>query len=181
MTIIELWLPIVASAVAMFVASFVIWALLKYHNSDYNGTGDEEAVRAALKGSAPGFYFVPFCLDPAEAKKPEMVQKLEEGPLAYITVAKSGMPNMGKSMIQMFVYFLLVGVLCAYVVSRTVAPDADYLAIFRVAGTVAFIANSFALIPESIWFARPWSMTIKNFIDALIYALLTAGIFGWLA
>lgn len=181
MTIIDLWVPIVGSAVAMFVASFVIWAVLKYHNSDYSGTSNEESVRAALKGSAPGFYLVPFCLDPAEAKKPEMVQKLDEGPLAYITVAQNGTPNMGKSMLQMFVYFLLVGVICAYVVSRTVAPNADYLEVFRIAGTVAFIANSFALIPESIWFARPWSMTAKNFIDALIYALLTAGIFGWLA
>lgn len=64
--------------------------------------------------------------------------------------------------------------------SRTLAPDADYLAVFRVAGTVAFVANSMALVPESIWFGRPWSITAKNFVDALIYALLTGGVFGWL-
>ena len=181
MTILSLWLPIPVSAVAMFLASFLIWAILRYHNRDYSGTADEEAVRAALRGSAPGFYIVPFCLDPAEAKKPEMRQKLEEGPLAYITVAKNGMPNMGSQMILMLAYFLIVGVLCAYFVSRTLTPDADYLSVFRVAGTVAFVANSFALIPESIWFSRPWSMTAKNFIDALIYAALAGGIFGWLA
>jgi hypothetical protein len=80
----------------------------------------------------------------------------------------------------MFVYFLAVGVLCAYFVSRTLAPDADYLSVFGVAGSVAFIANSFALVAESIFFERPWSMTLKNFIDAFIYGLLTGGVLGWL-
>jgi hypothetical protein len=181
MTILGLWLPIIVSAVIMFFASFLIWAVFNYHNRDFSPTGDEEAVRAALKGSAPGFYIVPFCLDPAEAKKPEVRQKLEEGPLAYITVGKSGMPNMAPRMVQMFAFFVLVGVLCAYFVSRTLAPDAEYLSVFRVAGTVVFIANSFAVVPLSIWFDRPWSMTVKDFIDALIYAVLAGGVFGWLA
>ena len=76
---------------------------------------------------------------------------------------------------------MLVGVTCAYFVTRTLAADADYLTVFRVAGTVTFVANSFAYIPESIWFGRPWKMTLKNFVDALIYSLVTGGIFGWLA
>ena len=181
MTILSLWLPIIVSAVAMFFASFLIWAVLNYHNRDYRGAGNEDAVRAALKGSAPGFYILPFCLDPAEARNPEVRQKFEEGPIAYITVAKNGLPYMAPRMVLMFAFFVLVGVICAYFVSRTLAPGAAYLSVFRVAGTVAFIANSFALVPESIWFSRPWSMTLKNFVDALVYALLTGGVFGWLA
>jgi hypothetical protein len=81
----------------------------------------------------------------------------------------------------MFVFFVMVGILCAYFVSRTLPLDADYLTVFRVAGTVAFLANGIALIPESIWFGRPWSMTVKSLVDALIYGLLTGGVFGWLA
>lgn len=181
MGIIDLWLPIVVSAVVVFIASSLIWAVLKYHNRDYQKTGDEEGVRAALKGSKPGFYVLPYCLDPGELKNPEVKQKFVDGPLAYITVTPNGVPPMGPKLIGMFVYFLFVGVLCAYFVSFAVAPGADYLAVFRVASTVAFIANSVALIPESIWFSRPWSMTVKNFIDALIYGLLTGGVFGWLA
>lgn len=180
MGIIDLWLPIVVTAVVLFVASSLIWTLLKYHNSDYSKTDDEEAVRAALKGTKPGFYLLPYCLDPADLKDPAVKQKYEDGPLAYITVTRNGVPAMGPKLIGMFAFFLLISVLCAYVVSRTLGPDASYLSVFRVAGTVAFIANSVALIPESIWFERPWSMTIKNFIDALIYSLLTGGIFGWL-
>jgi hypothetical protein len=35
-------------------------------------------------------------------------------------------------------------------------------------------------IPQSIWFKRQWSTTLKQVFDGLIYALLAAGTFGWL-
>lgn len=180
MGIIDLWLPILVSAVVCFVASSVMWALLKYHNSDYKKTNDEESVRAALKGNEPGFYLLPFCLDQAELKNPEVKQKYDDGPLAFITMVPNGVPAMGPKLIGMFVFFLVVGALCAYVVSLPYVATAEYLHVFRVTGTVAFIANSMAIVPESVWFSRPWSMTIKSFVDALIYALLTGGVFGWL-
>jgi hypothetical protein len=161
--------------------SSAIWVLFKWHNSDYTKTEREEDVRAALKGAKPGYYVLPFCIDYADMAKPEVQKKMNDGPIAYINVAPNGMPSMGPKMISMALYFLLVSVICAYMVTRTLAPDADYLAVFRIAGTVAFIANGLAVIPESIWFARPWSMTAKNLMDALIYALITGGIFGWLA
>lgn len=180
MGIIELWLPIVVSAAVCWIMSAVIWALLKYHNRDYRKAANEDAVREALKGNEPGFYLLPYCVDPAELKDEGVKKKYEEGPLAYITMLPNGLPAMGGRLAGQMVYFLIVGVVCAYFVSRTLTPEADYLAVFRIAGTVAFIANSFAYIPDSIWFGRPWSMTIKNFIDALIYGLLTGGVFGWL-
>jgi len=179
-SIIDLWLPILVAAVVCFFASALMWALLKYHNRDYKRASDEEAVRAALKGSTPGFYIVPFCLDPADAKNPEMKEKFDEGPLAYITVGKNGMPSMGPNLVGMFIYFVAVSVLAAYFVTFSLTLESDYLHVFRVAATVSFIANSFAVVPESIWFSRPWSMTVKNFIDAGVYSLLTGGIFGWL-
>jgi hypothetical protein len=33
---------------------------------------------------------------------------------------------------------------------------------------------------KSIWFGQPWSATVKDVLDGLIYGLLTAGVFGWL-
>jgi len=180
MGIIDLWLPIVVSAGVCWVMSSVIWVVLKYHNSDYKKLVDEDAARAGLKGHSPGYYLMPHCLDPADMKNPDVKQKFDDGPIAYITLLPNGVPAMRPKMIGMVLYFLAVGVLCAYFVSRTLAPDADYLAVFRIAGTVAFVANSFAVIPESIWFGRPWSITVKNAIDALIYGLLTGGVFGWL-
>ena len=181
MGIFDLWLPVLVSAAAMFVASSIIWMFLRWHNSDYRQTQDEDTARAALTGARPGFYLLPYCMDPAEFKRPEVRQKFEEGPIAYITVVPNGIPNMAPRLIGMFLFFVLVGILSAYFVSRTLGSDAAYLEVFRVAGTAAFVANGIGVIPESIWYGRPWPMTLKYLLDALIYGLLTGGIFGWLA
>ena len=37
-----------------------------------------------------------------------------------------------------------------------------------------------SLFQMSIWYRRAWSTTIKTTVDGLVYALLTAGMFGWL-
>ena len=88
---------------------------------------------------------------------------------------------MGPKLLMSFVYYLLVGVLCAYFVTRTVVPGGDYLDVFRVAGTTAFAAYGIAYVQDSIWFGRAWSLTAKSLLDALLYGLVTGGAFGWLA
>jgi len=180
MTIMTLWQPILAAGVLMFIAGSVIWMFMPWHKKDWQPCSNEEGARSGLRGLAPGQYNLPHCMDPAELKDPEVRKKFEDGPVAFITVLPSGAPTMGAKLLMMFIYNILVAIVCAYFVSRTAAPDADYLAIFRIAGTVAFVAYSMAYIQESIWFGRPWSATAKNFLDALIYGLLTGGVFGWL-
>lgn len=181
MTIMTLWMPILVSAIVVFLAGAVIWMAMPWHKTDWARTSDEEGVRAALKGATPGQYTVPNCIDQAQFKEPDMQQKFIDGPQAFITIVPNGLPNMGPKLAMMFAYNVLVAVLCAYFVSRTAAPGADYLAIFRIAGAVAFVAYGVAYVQESVWFGRPWSATMKTFLDALIYALLTGGVFGWLA
>jgi hypothetical protein len=181
MGIIDLWLPIVVSAAAVFFASAAVWMLLKWHNSDWHRSGDEEAVRRALSGSAPGVYLVPYVMDPGQLKEPAVSKKYVDGPQAYVTVVPNGLPAMGGKLARTFIFYLFVSVLCAYVLTRTIGTDAAYLEVFRVTGTVAWTAYGLAYVQDSIWFGKPWSITIKNLIDALIYGLLTAGIFGWLA
>jgi hypothetical protein len=180
MTIMTLWQPILVSAVLTFIAGAVIWMVMPWHKTDWKKTADEEAVREALKSTGPGMYSLPHC-EPAQFKDPDMQQKFKDGPQAFITVVPSGLPQMGGKLLLMFVYNLLVGIMCAYFVSRTVVHGADYLTIFRISGTVAFTAYGFAYIQESVWFGRSWSLTGKTFLDALIYAVLTGGAFGWLA
>jgi len=181
MGIAALWMPILVSAVLVFFASALVWMIMPWHKTDYKKTDNEEAVRSALSGSSPGAYMLPYCKDPSEFKNPDVAQKYIDGPQGFITIIPNGTPQMGSKMAMMFVYFLFVGILCAYFVSRTAAPDADYLAVFRIAGATAFIAHGIAGIPDSIWFGRPWSLTAKNMFDALLYGLLTGGAFGWLA
>jgi len=52
--------------------------------------------------------------------------------------------------------------------------------VFRVAGTVAFMAYGVGHIVNSIWMGQPWSNTLKHVFDGLVYSLLLAGTFGWL-
>jgi len=181
MSIAALWLPILVSAVFVFIASAIVWMAMPWHKTDFRKTRDEEGVRAVLRGHEPGYYLLPYCIDPKELKKPEVEQKYVDGPQAYITVVPNGLPQMGPKLIMSFVYYILVGIICAYFVSRTAVPDAGYLATFRIAGAVAFVAYGIAYIQDSIWFGRPWPITAKYLFDALIYGLLTGGTFGWLA
>ena len=181
MSIVALWLPILVSAVVIFIASALVWMVMPWHKSDFSKSADEETVRAALKDARPGYYMVPYCIDPAELKDPEMQTKYVEGPQAFITIVPNGLPNMAPKLIMSFLTYLVVGVICAYFVSRTAGADASYLSVFRISGAVAFIAYGMAYIQDSVWFGRPWSLTAKNLFDALIYGLLTGGCFGWLA
>jgi hypothetical protein len=181
MNIQSMWLPIIASAVMVWIMSALIWTVLPWHKKDFAKTGDEEAVRAALKGLQPGTYSLPHCADHSAFNDPDMQRKMEEGPQAFITVIPSGLPKMGGKMALSFVNSLVVGMLCAYMVTRTLGADAEYLAVFRISGTVAFIAYGYAFVMDSVWFGRPWGHTAKSMFDALLYGLLTGGAFGWLA
>jgi hypothetical protein len=82
--------------------------------------------------------------------------------------------------VQWFVYLLAVSTLSAYVVGRSTAPGAVYMHVFQLISSVAFIGYALALWQMSIWYRRAWNVTIKATIDGLIYAFLTAGVFGWL-
>lgn len=113
-------------------------------------------------------------------KSPEFVEKMTKGPVAFMTVIKSGTPSMGTSLVLWFLYSVVIGVIAAYITSRAVGPGAEYLSVFRFAGCTAFVCYVVALWQNSIWYKRAWSSTIKNSFDGLVYALLTAGVFGWL-
>ncbi len=98
----------------------------------------------------------------------------------FMTVLPNQLPGMGGRCFLSVLYYLIVSGILADVAGRTLAPDTDYLSVFRLAGTVAWLAYGFSRIPESIWSGLPWSQQVKGLIDALVYAMLTAGAFGWL-
>ena len=178
----DLWLPVVLSAVLVFVASSIIHMVLPYHRGDYgrlpNGAGVMEAMRK--EGVGPGNYAFPCPGSAKEMRSPEMLKKYEQGPVGFLNVLPSGAPAMGKNLIQRFVFCLVIGFLTAYLAGRTLGPGSDYLQVFRVAGTVAFLGYAGAAPIGSIWEGDKWSTTVKNVFDGLVYALLTAGGFGGL-
>jgi hypothetical protein len=176
-----LWLPIVLSAVIVFIASSILHMVLHYHQSDYRKLPDEEKTLSALReaGLQRGLYTFPFCTH-KDMKSPAIQQRFQTGPVGMLTVFPSGPPALPKFMGMWFVYCLIIGFFAAYLTWHTVTPGSNYLVVFRVAGTAAFMAYGLGTLANGIWKGQTWSMTIKEAIDGLIYALLTAGTFGWL-
>ena len=181
-SIMSLWLPIVLSAVAVFILSSVMHMVLTYHSTDYGKVPNEDQVRDVIRnaGVQPGGYMFPHATGLKEAGSPEMVEKFNQGPVGLLTMLPNGQVVMPKHLAQWFGFCLLMGVFVAYVTSRTVDPGVEYLAAFRVAGTVAFLGYGMGEIPQSIWQGRSWGTTAKHVFDGLVYALFTAGVFGWL-
>lgn len=176
----SLWLAILLAGLVSFLASAVIWTVMPHHKNDYKALPDEGAARAALGALAPGQYDIPHVSSPNELKKPEIRKLFEDGPVGFFTAVPRGVPNMGKMMVMSLVGFIVVSFLVAYVASRTLAPGTEYLQVFRITGTVAWLAYGFGVIPDTIWFGKPWSGLVKYLLDALVYGLLTGGVFGWL-
>lgn len=178
----HLWLPILLSAVVVFIASSVLHMVLKYHQGDYKGLSNEDAVRAAINAghAGPGQYMIPYCANPKEFATPAMSQKLMEGPVAVCAIRANGQVRMGPMLGAWFVFVLVISFFTAYVLSRTMPLGTPYLEVFRTAGTVAWMGYAGAEITNSIWRYQPWTVTWKNVFDGLIYGLLTAGVFGWL-
>lgn len=181
-TIDMLWLPILLSAVFVFLVSSVIHMALPWHKGDYSKVPNEDKVMDALRPFAipPGDYMMPRASSMKDMGSPEFTEKMKKGPVMIFTVVPNGPATMGKSLTLWFLYSVLVGFFAAYVTGRTLAAGADYLEVFRYIGTTAFLGYSLALLQTSIWYRRAWSTTIKSMIDGLIYALVTAGVFGWL-
>ena len=177
-----LWLPILLSSVIVFVASSIIHMVLPWHKTDYPKVPDEDRVRNALRPFAipPGDYMVPRCDDTKELRTPEFAEKLNQGPVIVMTVLPNGQWSMGRNLGLWFLYCAVVGVFAAYVAGRALPAGASYAHVFQFVGATAFIGYALALWQMSIWYRRAWSTTIKATIDGLIYALLTAGTFGWL-
>jgi hypothetical protein len=177
-----LWLPILVSAVLVFVASSILHMALKYHNSDYRKFSNEDDVRAAInKGNAaPGMYIMPWAMGPEAMKDPATAEKFAQGPVAVTYLRPKGMTQMGTLLGQWFVYLLIVSFFIAYIAAHTIAAGAPYLVVFRVVGAVGFLAYAGARPQTAIWWGEPWSANIKDVIDGLIYGCVTAGVFGWL-
>ncbi len=176
-----LWLPILLAAVIVFVASSLMHMVIPYHQSDYKKLPDEDKIISTLRaaGLQRGLYTFPHTTH-KEMKTPEMQEKFKQGPVGFITAFPTGTPNMPMFLAKWFGFCVIVGVFVAYITGRTVAPGVDYLAVFRVAGTLGFMAYGLGHLSDGIWKGQTLSATLKEVFDGLIYGLLTAGVFGWL-
>lgn len=177
-----LWLPVVVGAVLVFFASSVLHMLTGWHKSDYPKLPQEDAVMAALRplDIPAGDYLMPCPSSREEMMTPEFKAKFERGPRLMMTVFEPGPHKMGKQLATWFLYLLVIGLFSGYIAGRALPPGASYLDVFRFVGATAFLGYGAALWQNTIWYQRATLTTVKSSIDSLLYALLTAGAFGWL-
>ncbi len=179
----QFWLPILVSAVFVFVASSLIHMVLKYHSNDVGAAPNQDALQNALKGAAPGWYGVPMAPDPKERMSAEWLKKWADGPSAMLTVFAPGPMNMGAMLTKWFVLNLVVSFFTAYVAAHALGTGMDaphYLGVFRVVGTVGFMAYGLGTAGDVIWYGRPLRAWGLSLVDALIYGCVMGGTFGWL-
>jgi len=178
----DLWLPIVLSSVLVFIASSILHMVIPIHKNDYKKMPGETAVLAAMReqGVKPGQYMFPCAGSMKNMCTPEMTAKFALGPVGHATVLPNGAPAIGKSLIQWFLFSVLISVFVAYIGHLAVSYGAEYRQVFRVTGTVGVLAYGIAVIPDSIWKGVSWCTTAKFVFDGIVYGLLTAGTFAWL-
>lgn len=179
--LVSLWMPIVLSAVIVFALSSIIHMVTKWHANDFPLVADQGRILDAIRklGLAPGDYGFPRPKDMADMKSPEF-QKMYEGGPVMMTVLPPGPMAMGGTMGKWFFFCLVVNLFAGYVASAALGPGTTYLKVFQVVGTSAFMGYAFAIWPLRIWYKRGMTLTVKGTIDGLVYALFTAGTFGWL-
>src|SRR5262245_24387188 len=108
-----LWLPILLSAVVVFIESSIAHMVLPFHRNDLRRlpTEKEDEVLEVLRrvSAAPGDYGAPHPGSAAGMKEPAFVAKMTKGPVAFMTIAPGGPPSMVSNLVQWFVYSIVVG------------------------------------------------------------------------
>ena len=174
----DLWLPIVLSAAAVWVASALAWMLLPHHRKDFKGLPNEDALMNAVRSQniAPGLYGFPDMHDCDKMKDPAFKAKMEAGPMGTLHVWPPGF-KMGGKMFASFVFYVVVSALVALLGAITLHHGEDYHRVFHVTVLAAVMGYCLAGIPNAIWFNTPPRNVAMNLIDGIVYGVITAAIF----
>ena len=138
----ELWIPILVSAAAVWVASSILHLVIPIHNNDYAGLPEEDAVLDAMREQPlpPGEYAFPFSASMKELGEPEMIEKHKRGPVGFLTIQPNGPPGIGRNLALWFAYSIVISIFAAYITSFLTINSAREA--FRLTGTVAVLSLS---------------------------------------
>lgn len=178
----SLLVPMLLSAVAVFVLSFILHVVIPFHRNDVRKIPREDEFLAAIRAfNIPaGDYAAPHADSAAAMKDPAFVEKRAKGPTVIMTTAPGAPPPMSVTLTKWFIYCVVVSLFAGYIASRTLPAGTDYMAVFRIVGTTAFMGYALALPQAWIWWMKDGPATFRSMIDGLAYALVTAGVFGWM-
>lgn len=178
----ELWLPILLSAVFVFIVSSIIHMATPMHKGDFRKMPGEEKVLAEMRaqGLQPGSYGFPCCESMKDMGSPEMTAKCKLGPVGFMTVVPNGPCNMGKSLVLWFLYSILIGVIVACATASSLHRGAPFANVFHLTALAAVLGYAVGGLPESIWKGQKWSITLKFVFDGILYGITTGLTFAWL-
>lgn len=181
-SLMSLLVPILLSAALVFLASFVLHMVVPFHRNDIKRVPREDEFLAAIRGFdlPAGDYVAPHAESPSAMKDPAFIEKRAKGPTVIMTTRPGAPPPMSAILPKWFLYCVLVSVMAAYVASRTLPPGTDYRQVFQIVSTTAFMGYAVALLQNWIWWMKDGPATFRTMVDGLAYALLTAGVFGWM-
>ncbi len=177
-----LWLPTLAATIIVFIASFITHMVLPHHRTDFDGIGEEDRFLAELRtfDLTRGQYVFPFASSPVDLKDPEYQTKVKQGPTGILLMGPNEVGPTTRQLVMHFLHLLVISAIVACIAGATLAGGAEYIKVFQVAGGAAFLGYAGAIPGNSIWFHFSWPMSLKTVLDALVYAGLTGGTFGWL-
>ncbi len=171
-----LWLPILVSAVAVFIASSLVHMVFKWHNSDYRALPNEDDAAAVLRAGnlSPGMYHMPHCVDMKDLQREDVKARFRAGPIALITVLPNGEPKMGTSLRNWFILNVVVSVIAGAITVQSLGLEVDHGRAGHLAGLIAFLTYGGACVQQSVWMGKPWLSTFKDLLDAFIYGTVVA-------
>ena len=177
-----LWLPILVTAVAVFVASSLIHMVFKWHNLDYKKLTNEDAVLAAIRAGSPepGQYVLPHCADMKDLQTEELQKKFREGPVGFMTLKRPGPPTIGGALGKWFVFNLAVAGIVGVIALRMYGLQADPRRAAHLVGVLSLLTYSGGSVQQGIWMGKPWGSVAKDLLDGAIYATVSALSFWWL-
>jgi len=178
--LLELWLPIVLSAIALFFASFLAWTVLPHHKPDWKKIPDEASFMEKIKAMniPPGMYIFPM-VKAEEMKDPEKKRLLEGGCQGTLNLWP-GPPNMGVNMALTVLYFLLVSLFVGYLAAFSVEPGEEFARVFQIVATTGVLAFCAGGVLNDIWFRKTPRAMLMNFVDGVAYAAILGVIFALL-
>lgn len=178
--LLDLTVPILVSAAAVWVYSALAWMVMGHHAADMVGAPDEDALIAAVRGLGlrPDAYSFPHPRSKAECKDPKFMEKWKSGPAGVLHVW--GPVNMGRNMALSFVVYLMVSLLVGYIGANAIPRGAGFGHVLQVLGTAGVLAYVFGSLPHAIWFQARRQAVVSCAFDGVVQGLITGAVFGWL-
>lgn len=172
--ILDLWLPVLIATAAVFILSFLAWAVLPHHKPDMKEHPDADAFAEHIKASnvPPGNYYFPAYGTPKEPGP-----HIKTGPWGNINIYPAG-PNMPRNMIVTIASLFVITVFVGYITGQACQPGEGASRVFQIAMTTAVLCHVFGGTLNGIWFGKRLRFFLTDAIDGLVYSAATGAVFA---